>query len=264
MIIFGKDLLAPKGSGLAQRNFDMLEFVGHEGYFRNTTVLGSITGEALDLGIIDDPIKSRAEASSENARDKAWNWLTDDVFSRFADKAALLLIGTRWHIDDPAGRMIEHFGDRVQIARFPALAEHDEVHRKMGEPLFPELKSLDFLLERKKLYTSGSWEALYQQNPIITGGGVFPIERHRCKVAMSRSWPAVGCVIFFPKWKLGPIDPLVSSLHFAPDFGQGIAVFQIAGDFVLRTFGAADARSVSKIVQSLVTRLDPRKTEFGG
>src|SRR4029077_10012291 len=24
---------------------------------------------------------------------------------------------------------------------------------------------------------SGSWEALYQQNPIITGGGVFPIER---------------------------------------------------------------------------------------
>src|SRR4029077_6284412 len=104
-------------------------------------------------------------------------WLTNDVFSRFSDKAALLMIGTRWHIDDPAGRMIEHFGDRVKIARFPALAEHDEAHRKMGEPLFPELKSVEFLLERKKLYTSGSWEALYQQNPIITGGGVFPIER---------------------------------------------------------------------------------------
>jgi hypothetical protein len=99
------------------------------------------------------------------------------VFSRFSDKAALLLIGTRWHIDDPAGRMIEHFGDRVQIARFSALAEHDEAHRKMGESLFPELKSLEFLLERKKLYTIGSWEALYQQNPIVVGGGVFPIER---------------------------------------------------------------------------------------
>src|SRR4029077_5918024 len=104
-----------------QRNFDILEFVGHEGYFRNTTVLGSITGEALDLGMIDDPIKSRAEASSEVSRDKAWNWLTDDVFSRFADKAALLLIGSRWHVDDPAGRLIEHFDDRVQLARFPAL-----------------------------------------------------------------------------------------------------------------------------------------------
>ena len=51
----------------------MLEFVGHDGYFRNTTVLGAITGEALDLGVIDDPIKGRAEASSLLQRDKVWN-----------------------------------------------------------------------------------------------------------------------------------------------------------------------------------------------
>ena len=43
----------------ALRNHEVLEFVGHEGYFRNTTVGGSITGEALDLSIIDDPIKGR-------------------------------------------------------------------------------------------------------------------------------------------------------------------------------------------------------------
>ena len=89
------------------------------------------------------------------------------------------MIGTRWHIDDPAGRMIEHYGDRVRVARFPALAERDELHRKMGAPLFPELKSLEFLLDRKQLYTIGSWEALYQQNPIITGGGIFPIDKMR-------------------------------------------------------------------------------------
>lgn len=180
--------LSPRGTGVAQRNFDILEFVGHDGYFRNTTLLGSITGEALDLGIIDDPIKSRAEASSERARDKAWSWLTDDVFSRFADKGALLMIGTRWHIDDPAGRMMEHYGDRIRVARFPALAEQDEKFRKQGEPLFPELKSLEFLLDRKKLYTQGSWEALYQQNPIITGGGIFPIDRiHTLPIQPDRS-----------------------------------------------------------------------------
>ena len=39
--------------------------------------------------------------------------------------------------------------------------------RRDGEPLFPELKSLDFLMERRKLYTEGSWQALYQQTPII-------------------------------------------------------------------------------------------------
>ena len=46
------------------RNHDVLEFVGHEGYFRNATVGGSITGEALDLSVIDDPIKGRADANS--------------------------------------------------------------------------------------------------------------------------------------------------------------------------------------------------------
>jgi hypothetical protein len=99
------------------RNHEVLEFVGHEGYFRNTTVLGSITGEALDLSVIDDPIKGRAEASSEVTREKTWMWLTDDVFSRFSETAGLIMITTRWHVDDPAGRLIEHFGDRVTIAK---------------------------------------------------------------------------------------------------------------------------------------------------
>jgi predicted phage terminase large subunit-like protein len=160
------------------RNHEVLEFVGNEGYFRNTTVLGSITGEALDLSVIDDPIKGRAEAQSEVTREKTWNWLTDDVFSRFSEKAGLIMITTRWHVDDPAGRLIEHFGkDRMMIARYPALATQCEKYRDKGEPLFPQLKSLDFLLERRKLYTEASWEALYQQNPFIVGGGIFPIDK---------------------------------------------------------------------------------------
>jgi predicted phage terminase large subunit-like protein len=160
------------------RNHEVLEFVGHEGYFRNTTVLGSITGEALDLSVIDDPIKGRAEAQSEVTREKTWNWLTDDVLSRFSETAGLIMIMTRWHVDDPAGRLIEHFGkSRVTIVRYPALAEQDELYRKVGEPLFPQLKSLEFLLERRKLYTEASWAALYQQNPFIVGGGIFPIDK---------------------------------------------------------------------------------------
>jgi len=82
------------------------------------------------------------------------------------------MIMTRWHVDDPAGRMIEHFGKRVSIVRFPAIAEENEyldgkLVRRPGNPLFPELKSLEFLMERRKLYTEGSWAALYQQSPFI-------------------------------------------------------------------------------------------------
>ena len=160
------------------RNHEVLEFVGHEGYFRNTTVLGSITGEALDLSVIDDPIKGRAEAQSEVTREKTWNWLTDDVLSRFSEHAGLIMIMTRWHVDDPAGRLIEHFGlGRITQIRYPAIAEVREQYRKPGDPLFPELKSMEFLLERRKLYTESSWEALYQQNPFIVGGGIFPIDK---------------------------------------------------------------------------------------
>ena len=79
---------------------------------------------------------------------------------------------------DPAGRLIDHFGPgRITQVRYPAIAEVREQYRRPGEPLFPELKSMEFLLERRKLYTESSWEALYQQNPFIVGGGIFPIEK---------------------------------------------------------------------------------------
>jgi len=175
--VFPGTRLAPRGSGTALRNYDMLEFIGRDGYFRNSTVLGSITGEALDLGVIDDPIKGRAEANALNNRDKVWAWLTDDVFSRFSDRAALLLIMTRWHLDDPAGRLLEREKGRVRELRFPAVAEHDEPYRKKGEALFPELKSLEFLEQRKQLYTQASWQSLYQCAPIQAGGDRFPVEK---------------------------------------------------------------------------------------
>jgi predicted phage terminase large subunit-like protein len=66
-----------------------------------------------------------------------------------------------------------------KVLRYPAVAEQDEPHRKKGQALFPELKPLDFLLQRKAELTEGSWQALYQQSPIIVGGGAIPIEKLR-------------------------------------------------------------------------------------
>lgn len=158
------------------RNLEILEFVHNVGSFRCTTVLGGVTGEGLNLGIIDDPIKGRAEAGSLTIRDKTWAWLTDDFFTRFSEEAALMLIMTRWHTDDPIGRLKELF-PQVKLLRYPALAEHDELHRQEGIPLFPELKSKEFLLARKQVMTVSGWESIYQQNPIIVGGGIFPVDQ---------------------------------------------------------------------------------------
>lgn len=174
--IFPDTKLSPKGAKLgALRNMDMLEYVGHDGSFRNTTVRGSITGETLDLGIIDDPIRGRADANSITVRDSTWDWFTDDFFTRFSEEAGLLAILTRWHVDDPIGRLLET-DKTVKVLSYPAIAIHDEKHRKAGEALFPEHKSIEFLLERKKIMPPANFEALYQQNPFITDGGIFKTE----------------------------------------------------------------------------------------
>lgn len=158
-------------SGQFLRNREILEYCGHLGYFRNTTVGGSITGEGLDLGVIDDPIKGRKEANSKTIRDGVWDWFTDDFFTRFSENAGLLCILTRWHIDDPIGRLIAQ-NPSIKVLSYPAIAINNEPNRKEGEALFPEHKSIDFLLERKKLMDSTSWLSLYQQSPIVVGGEI--------------------------------------------------------------------------------------------
>ena len=168
------------------RNENLIEYVNRGGSFRNTTVAGQVNGLELNLGVIDDPLKGRAEAHSPTIRDKTWEWFTDDFMSRFAKDGALLVVMTCWHVDDLLGRFIAKSKNEVRVLRYPAIAEEDEfdpvtgrLRRRKGEALFPELKPLDFLLERRKLLTEAGWESIYQQHPIVVGGGMLPIEKLR-------------------------------------------------------------------------------------
>ena len=181
-------VVAP-GSGQALRNREILEYVGRRGYFRNTTVGGAVTGESLDLAVLDDPLKGREEANSDAVRDRVWSWFADDFLTRFSSKAGLLCILTRWHIDDPAARLLAT-DPSVKVLTYPAIAEAsdeqrsktDRANRKAGEALFPELKPLEFLEAQRRTMDPGSWEALYQQRPTVAGGNLFRLDdfqRHR-------------------------------------------------------------------------------------
>lgn len=92
----------------------------------------------------------------------------------------------RWHDDDLLGRALKKIPD-LKVRRYPAIAEADEPHRKKGDALFPEFKPLDFLLQQKRTLTQASWESLYQQRPIIVGGGELPIVKLRVVVLFDRS-----------------------------------------------------------------------------
>jgi predicted phage terminase large subunit-like protein len=162
-------------SSSLQRTKEFIEF-GEGGSFRNTTIGGSVTGETLDIGIIDDPIKGRAEANSPTIRDKTWDWFTDDFSTRFDEHAGLIIILTRWHIDDPVGRLLAKKNTKVKLLSYPAIAEVSCINRQVGDPLFPEHKSLEFLMEKKASMPEANWSSLYQQNPIIAGGNLFRME----------------------------------------------------------------------------------------
>ena len=97
------------------------------GGLRSVGVGAGITGFGAGLIVIDDPVKSRAEAESEVYRDNCWDWFKDDIYTRLEPDAAIVLMQTRWHDDDLAGRLLkemeEENGEQWEVVRLPALAE---------------------------------------------------------------------------------------------------------------------------------------------
>ncbi|MBX3063594.1 MAG: terminase family protein [Anaerolineae bacterium] len=58
------------------RQQDLFEIADRRGYYRSAGVGGAITGMGFNVGIIDDPIKNRADANSETHREMIWDWYT--------------------------------------------------------------------------------------------------------------------------------------------------------------------------------------------
>lgn len=167
-------------NGAYMRNSDIFEIVGHKGAYRSAGVGGGITGMGGDILIIDDPFKDRAEADSQTIRDKVWDWYTSTLYTRLGPGGGIIVINTRWHMDDLSGRLLEAQtrgeGDKWRVINFPAIAETDEPHRKAGEALHPERYPLEQLLAIKQAVGSRDWEALYQQHPVPDGGAIFKEE----------------------------------------------------------------------------------------
>lgn len=156
------------------------------GGLRSVGVGGGVTGFGANLIVIDDPVKSREQASSLRFRERVWDWFNDDLYTRLEPGGAIVLIQTRWHQDDLAGRLIaemENGGEPWTIVSLPALAELsadtsvidpiDPIGRRPGEPLCPERFGLEELAEIRSKMTEMSFAALYQQRPVPADGGVF-------------------------------------------------------------------------------------------
>lgn len=140
---------------------------------------GSITGRRADLAIIDDPIRSREDADSKLIRDKQWDWWKFDLSTRLKPNASVILIQTRWHEDDLAGRLMNEEPERWRVVSLPmeATSNDDPLGRSLGQPLWPEWFTEQMRADAKR--DARVWSALYQQQPTPDEGAYFKAEWFR-------------------------------------------------------------------------------------
>lgn len=188
------------------------QLAGHDGGVYTAGVGGALTGRPVDLLIIDDPIKGREQADSPTYRERAWDWWTDTARTRLAPGAPVVLILTRWHEDDLAGRILDRDEGRDwEVLSIPAQCEDpdtDPLGRELGQFMQSARGRTTGQWEAIKAGSpSRTWAALYQQHPVPAEGAVWKapwIDTFRGKT---------GEVHHRLTRTLVSVDPAVSSKH---------------------------------------------------
>lgn len=129
----------------------------------------AVTGRGAHIALIDDPFKDREEADSERRRELVWDWYRSTLYTRLMPGGAIVLIQTRWHEDDLAGRLLEQERDQWDVLELAAI-------NKQGKALWPDWYGLDALNRIKNTIGPREWSALYQQQPQPDDGTFFKRE----------------------------------------------------------------------------------------
>ena len=173
---------------------------GHNGGMIAAGVGGAITGFGANLFIIDDPFKSRDEASSKSRRDLVWEWYRSTAYTRLEDHGAVILVMTRWDQEDLAGELLKAMASDLEADQWDVLnlrAEAadenayplneeqfmenllrgiyvpmggDPLGRAAGEPLWESKHSAAMLKSLRVNITDFEFEAQYNQSPRLAVG----------------------------------------------------------------------------------------------
>lgn len=228
-----------------------------KGMFCTAGVGGSITGKGAHILLIDDPVKDYEEAMSPTMRENAYNWFVTTSNTRLAPGGGKLLIMTRWHDMDLAGRILDEQRkaleadvspdemDRWEVVEYPAIAEQNEylledgsivaameepdnvkrVLRLKGEALHPARYDIKQLLKKRNGMPPQSWSSLYQQRPVPDDGEFFKKDYFRLEHVLGRP---------VDEYRLFLVGDLASSTKKLRDYTvMGVFAMDFAGDLHL-------------------------------
>lgn len=149
------------------------------GEYNTVGVGGTPIGKGADVYIIDDPIRSRADAESESRRAELKEWYSSSVLTRLEGQGGIILMHQRWHEDDLAGWLLREYPDEWTVINFPALIEtqedkdFDSLGRDFGEVLIPSLHSREKLERLRDTMHPRDWLSMYQGRPNSASGSEF-------------------------------------------------------------------------------------------
>ncbi len=211
VIIQNKKILEIEVAGDSKKSSQFSLKTGGE-YF-SAGVKGPITGRRADLILIDDPIKSWAEAESLAFRDGLYDWYRAELTARLKPGGQIVLIMARWHEDDIAGRLLAEDA-RWTCLKLPALAELDDpMNRPPGAPLWPQWQDEAAVQRRRTEVGERAFAAMYQQNPRPPSASIFNVS----KISIIPEAPV--CARIIRAWDLAATMP---SAGRNPDYTVGL------------------------------------------
>lgn len=167
-----------------------------EGGLAATGIGGQLTGKGFQgVIVVDDPIKGREQAESMRERDKAWETFNDDAWTRREPPCgSVIVVQTRWHLDDLAGRLIaEHIedGPKWEVLNLPAIRDDKDQPADDGKVLWPERMPLS-MLKRQQAFPY-TWASLYQGHPVPRGGKLFRVPARYTQPELNGARIFIGC-----------------------------------------------------------------------
>jgi predicted phage terminase large subunit-like protein len=164
--VFPDTSLSNGNDGYSRNNIE-LEIVDRKGGVRSVGIGGGLTGETVDVLIMDDIYKDAMDAWSPIVRENIENWYSTVAETRLHNDSQQLMVFTRWHHEDLAGKLLSDPDNDWTVISYPAIKEGEPTEqdpRQEGEALYPERHNLD-RLEGIRSRNAFEFESLYQQNP---------------------------------------------------------------------------------------------------